>query len=126
MLVDQPMIPTIPVADTERARAWYSDKLGLTPVSEVPGQALAYDLGSGQSLLLFLSEEAGAVEHQLAAWRVDDLEAEVSELCQRGVKFEEYDRPDLRTTDGIAATPVGRAAWFKDCEGNTLTISQLG
>ncbi len=126
MLVDQPMIPTIPVADTERARAWYADKLGLNPVSEVPGQALAYLLASGQSLLLFLSEEAGAVEHQLAAWRVGDLDAEVSELRRRGVKFEEYDRPDLRTTDGIAATPVGRAAWFKDSEGNTLTISQLG
>ena len=66
------------------------------------------------------------MEHQLTAWRVDDLEAEVSELRGRGVQFEEYAQPDVRTIDGIAVTPVGRAAWFKDCEGNTITISQLG
>ena len=50
----------------------------------------------------------------------------MSELRGRGVQFEGYDQPDLRTIDAIAVTPVGRAAWFKDCEGNTLTISQLG
>ena len=126
MLIDNQMIPTIPVSDLARARAWYEDKLGLTPVTEVPGQALAYRTPAGQSLLLFISGDAGAVEHQLAAWRVDDVAAEVTELRTRGVGFEEYDEPDLRTVDGIGATPVGRAAWFKDSEGNVLTISQLG
>ena len=92
----------------------------------MPGQALAYRTPAGQSLLLFISDDAGAVEHQLAAWRVDDVAAEVTELRTRGVRFEEYDEPDLRTVDGIATTPVGRAAWFKDSEGNVLTISQLG
>jgi catechol 2,3-dioxygenase-like lactoylglutathione lyase family enzyme len=125
MLVDHPMTLTIPVEDLDRARFWYRDKLGFTPIHEVPGEALVYRTGSGQSLLLFSSDEAGAVEHQLAAWRVDALEAEVSELRGRGVRFQEYDEPDLRTVDGIAATPVGRAAWFKDSEGNVLTISQL-
>ena len=113
------------VSDLERARSWYEDKLGLAPVQEVPGEALAYRTGAGQSLLFFFSDEAGAVEHQLAAWRVDDLAAEVTELRQRGVRFEEYDRPDLPTVDGIAVTPVGRAAWFKDSEGNVFTITQL-
>jgi catechol 2,3-dioxygenase-like lactoylglutathione lyase family enzyme len=125
MLVDHPMTVTIPVSDLERARAWYRDNLGFNPVHEVPGEALAYRTGSGQSVLVFSSDEAGAVEHQLAAWRVDDVEAEVTELRERGVRFEEYDQPDLRTEDGIAVTPVGRAAWFKDSEGNVLTISQL-
>ena len=125
MLVDHPMTLTIPVSDLERARSWYEDKLGLAPVQEVPGEALAYRTGAGQSLLLFSSDEAGAVEHQLAAWRVDDLVAEVSDLRRRGVRFEEYDRPDLRTVDGVAVTPVGRAAWFKDSEGNVFTITQL-
>ena len=66
------------------------------------------------------------MEHQLTAWRVDDLEAEVSELRGRGVQFEEYGQPDLRMIDGIAGRRGGRAAWLKDCEGNTITISQLG
>ena len=108
MLVDHPMTLTIPVSDLERARSWYEDKLGLAPVQEVPGEALAYRTGAGQSLLLFFSDEAGAVEHQLAAWRVDDLAAEVTELRQRGVRFEEYDRPDLRTVDGHSGNS-GRA-----------------
>jgi hypothetical protein len=46
-------------------------------------------------------------------------------LRERGVEFEEYDQPGLRTVDGIARTPVGKAAWFKDSEGNVLTMTQL-
>ena len=125
MLVDNPMTVTIPVSDLERARAWYEDMLGLMPVHVVPGEALVFRTGAGDQLLLFASDEAGTAKHQVAAWRVDDLEAEVTELRERGVRFENYDGPDLQTVDGIAATPVGRAAWFKDSEGNVLTISQL-
>jgi catechol 2,3-dioxygenase-like lactoylglutathione lyase family enzyme len=95
------MIPTIPFSDLARARAWFQAKLGLTPVNEVPGEALAYRTPAGQSLLLFFSDDAGAVDHQLAAWRVDHVAAEVTELRGRGVRFEEYDAPDLRTIDGI-------------------------
>ena len=76
--------------------------------------------------LLFSSPGAGTAQHQLAAWVVEDLQAEVAELRARGVEFEEYDQPGLRTVDGIAITPVGKAAWFKDSEGNVLTITQLG
>jgi hypothetical protein len=47
-------------------------------------------------------------------------------LRGRGVVFEDYDQPGLRTVDGIAATPAGKAAWFKDSEGNVLTMTQLG
>ena len=68
----------------------------------------------------------GTAQHQLAAWVVEDLATEVAELRARGVEFEEYDEPGLRTVDGIAVTPVGKAAWFKDSEGNVLTITQLG
>jgi hypothetical protein len=75
--------------------------------------------------MLFASTGAGSVQHQVAAWRVEDLEAEVAELRDRGVAFEEYDTPELRTVDGIGTTPVGKAAWFKDSEGNLLTMMQL-
>lgn len=57
---------------------------------------------------------------------VGDLAAEVAELRRRGVVFEEYDQPGLRTIDGIAVNPVGKAAWFKDSQGNVLTMTQLG
>jgi catechol 2,3-dioxygenase-like lactoylglutathione lyase family enzyme len=125
MLIDHPMTLTIPVSDLERARSWYQANLGMSPAHVVPGEALVYRTDADQSVLLFTSDEAGTVEHQVAAWRVDDLEAEVAELRERGVRFEEYDDADVHTDDGIAVTPVGRAAWFKDSEGNVLTISQL-
>ena len=53
------------VSDLERARSWYEDKLGLAPGPGVPGEALAYRTGAGQSFLFFFSDEAGAVEHRL-------------------------------------------------------------
>jgi hypothetical protein len=57
---------------------------------------------------------------------VDDLDAEVAALRGRGVTFEEYDGPELTTVAGIARTPAGKGAWFKDSEGNLLTLIQLG
>jgi len=57
---------------------------------------------------------------------VKDVGAAVRELRGRGVTFEEYDMPGLKTVDGIATTPAGRAAWFKDTESNTIGLIQLG
>jgi catechol 2,3-dioxygenase-like lactoylglutathione lyase family enzyme len=125
VLRDGKMLPTIPASDLARARAWYADKLGLTTDQEEP-EALLYRSGQDGLFLLFSSDGAGTAQHQLAAWVVEDLEAEVAELRRRGVEFEEYDQPGLHTVNGIAVTPVGKAAWFKDSEGNVLTLTQLG
>jgi catechol 2,3-dioxygenase-like lactoylglutathione lyase family enzyme len=124
MLRGHQMHPTIPASDLARARAWYADKLGLTTDQE-QGEALLYRSGDDRLFLLFYSSAAGTAQHQLAAWVVDDLEVVVAELRGRGVAFIEYDQPGLRTVDGIARTPAGKAAWFKDSEGNVLTITQL-
>jgi len=124
MLRGRHMHPTIPASDLARARAWYADKLGFTSGQE-EAQAVLYRSGGERLFLLFSSSAAGIAQHQLAAWVVEDLEAEVAELRGRGVEFEEYDQPGLRTVEGIARTPVGQAAWFKDSEGNVLTITQL-
>jgi catechol 2,3-dioxygenase-like lactoylglutathione lyase family enzyme len=124
MLQDRRMLPTIPASDLARARAWYANKLGFTTDQE-EAEALLYHHGQDRLFLLFSSSAAGSARHQVAAWVVEDLEAEVAELRDRGVEFEQYDQPGLRTVDGIATTPVGKAAWFKDSEGNVLTITQL-
>ena len=125
MLDGRPMLPTIPARDLARARAWYADKLGFTSGQD-EAAALLYRSGAERLFLLFASPGAGTAQHQLAAWVVEDVAAEVAALRARGVEFEEYDEPGLRTVDGIAVTPVGKAAWFKDSEGNVLTITQLG
>ena len=60
-----------------------------------------------------------------AGWQTDDIESSVSELKGRGVVFEEYDMPGFTTVNSIAAIGPSYAAWFKDSEGNILSIAQM-
>ena len=123
MLTDYQMHPTIPAHDVERARKFYAQKLGLNPSQETPA-GLIYEYGNTW-FLLYPSQGAGTAKHTVAGLVVDDIKAEVAELKARGVAFEEYDLPGLKTVDGIASTDAGRAAWFKDSEGNILGLAQL-
>jgi len=116
---------TIPAQDLERARAFYADKLGLTPTSE-ERIGLRYRLADGTRFRLFRSGGKPSGAHTQMALMVEDLSAAVQELRSRGVNFEEYDSPGLKTTDGIADVGYARAAWFKDSEGNLIGISQPG
>jgi catechol 2,3-dioxygenase-like lactoylglutathione lyase family enzyme len=121
----------LPAQDLERARRFYAEKLGLEPVEERPG-GLLYRCTGGE-FALFQSAGAPSGEHTQMAWEVDDLEATVRELRERGVVFDEYDVPGLRTVDGIAEVEgnypskggIGElAAWFRDSEGNLVGIGQ--
>jgi catechol 2,3-dioxygenase-like lactoylglutathione lyase family enzyme len=115
---------TVPAADLERAKAFYRDTLGLTPVVATAAW-LTFRAGDGY-FQLYPTRYAGTAEHTLGGWVVDDIEAAVAELRIRGVQFEEYDFPDLKTVGGIAdLAGVERAAWFRDSEGNILSISQF-
>src|SRR5262245_37415203 len=120
----------LPAKDLQRARRFYAEKLGLEPVEERPG-GLLYRCGSGK-FALFQSAGAPSGEHTQMGWEVEDIEAVVAELRRRGVVFEEYDLPGLRTANGIAeirgnypSVGVGeRGAWFRDSEGNLIGIGQ--
>jgi catechol 2,3-dioxygenase-like lactoylglutathione lyase family enzyme len=131
MLENCDVAARIPAHDLERARAFYADKLGLHPDEERPG-GLRYRCGSSW-FALFQSSGAASGEHTQMAWEVDDIEAVVQELRGRGVVFEDYDLPGLRTVNSIAEVAgtypssggVGeKAAWFRDSEGNLLGIGQ--
>ena len=120
----------LPAQDLDRARAFYSEKLGLEPIEERPG-GLLYRADGGE-FVLFLSAGAPAGDFTQMALQVDDLEAEVAELRRRGVVFEEYGLPGLKTVDGIAEIDGNypskgrseRGAWFHDSEGNLIGIGQ--
>jgi catechol 2,3-dioxygenase-like lactoylglutathione lyase family enzyme len=120
----------LPAQDLNRARAFYADKLGLEPVEEREG-GLRY-VSAGGEFALFQSEGAPSGDHTQMGWEVEDIEATVAALRARGVVFEEYDFPGLRTVDGIAdiegnypSKGIGeRGAWFRDSEGNMLGIGQ--
>jgi predicted enzyme related to lactoylglutathione lyase len=114
---------TIPAQDLQRAKTFYAEMLGLTPSSE-ERIGLRYRLADGTRFRLFRSGGKASGAHTQMALMVEDLAAAVQELRSRGVNFEEYDSPGLKTTDGIADVGYARAAWFKDSEGNLIGISQ--
>jgi catechol 2,3-dioxygenase-like lactoylglutathione lyase family enzyme len=113
------------------ARAFYSEKLGLEAAEEREG-GLRY-VGPGGEFALFQSAASAAGDHTQMMWEVDDIEATERELRSRGVVFEEYDLPGLKTVDGIAEIEGQypskgsgeRGAWFRDSEGNMLGIGEL-
>jgi catechol 2,3-dioxygenase-like lactoylglutathione lyase family enzyme len=130
MLKEGRVASRLPAQDLDRARAFYADKLGLHPVEERPG-GLRYACATGE-FALFESAGAASGDHTQMGWEVDDIEATVADLRSRGVVFEEYDTPGLRTVDGIAKIEGNypskgtgeRGAWFRDSEGNLLGIGQ--
>ena len=124
MLADHPITTSLPAVDLERAKRFYAEKLGLTPESEIPGGFL-YRCGGDTIFTLFTSQGAASGTHTQASWIVDDVEAEVAALKARGVVFEEYDTPPLKTINSIVTVEQIKGAWFKDSEGNLLALSQF-
>src|ERR1700682_5416106 len=123
MLINAPIVPYIPVADLGRARKFYEGTLGLKPKEEYGG-GVVYECGNGSRVFMYPSAGAGTSRASTAFWAVDDVAAEVADLKARGVVFEEYDMPGVKTVNGIATGGGARTAWFKDSEGNILAISQ--
>jgi predicted enzyme related to lactoylglutathione lyase len=115
---------TVPALDIERAKRFYEEKLGLTPSEETPA-GLVYKLQNSW-FMLYPTQFAGTAQHTLGSFAVGDIEAEVTELKSRGLVFEEYDAPQLKTVNGIAMIGMNKAAWFKDSEGNILGLIQFG
>lgn len=124
MLADKKVVPALPAVDLERAKRFYREKLGLTIFKENPAEVM---FACGAGTYLFIYERAATkADHTVAFFWVDDIQAEVTALKQKGVVFEEYDLPDLKTVDSIAKMGDTLSAWFKDTEGNILAVTQPG
>lgn len=116
----------IPTLDIEKARQFYGGTLDLKEMSvEIDGVAL-YELAGGGRVEVFQRASVTPAEHTIGGFAVEDVEAVVDFLKKRGIVFEEYDLPGLKTEDGIARTsPLTRCAWFKDPEGHYLVVTEL-
>jgi len=113
----------LPAQDLERAKAFYRDKVGLTPTQERdPMGGLLFELSDGTGFAVFQSTGKPSGTHTQMALEVPDLDAAVKDLRARGLKFEEYDSPGLKTVNGIADIAGTKVAWFKDSEGNLIAI----
>lgn len=129
-LSEHPMYTSIPVADLARAEDWYRAKLGFERSTHPPlphgDDGIFYEAGAGTRFYLFPTYAGAGAGHTIAEFPVGDaFDTVITELRRRGVIFEEYDLPGLKTEDGVAefTGPQGhRTAWFKDSEGNVLAV----
>jgi catechol 2,3-dioxygenase-like lactoylglutathione lyase family enzyme len=121
----------LPAQDLDRARAFYSQRLGLDPIDERPG-GLLYSVG-GQEFVVFASTGTASGEHTQMGFTVPDLDSAVAELRARGLEFEHFEFGDFEVKDGIVTVPgyysskppTGeRAIWFRDSEGNLLGLGE--
>lgn len=114
---------TLPALDIERAKAFYLKKVGATAAESSPAGAF-FSLGETR-FVIYPTPNPSRGGHTQMGILVKDVDAAVRELRGRGVTFEEYDMPGLKTVGGIADTVGGRGAWFKDTEGNTIGFFQM-
>ena len=117
----------IPTQDLARARRWYAEKLGLEAVEE-RRSGLRYEGASGV-FCLYASTGVSDGSFTQVAFYVDDLEATVAVLRERGVVFEEYAgmRGGIMEIDGNYPSKGSgeRAAWFRDSEGNLIGLAEV-
>jgi catechol 2,3-dioxygenase-like lactoylglutathione lyase family enzyme len=123
-LAQFPIVAFVTVRDAERAKEFYRDTLGLRMVGEELPYALVFDV-NGTMLRVAISAQHVALPGTVMGWRVDEIEGKVRELGAAGVVFERFagmPQDEL----GIWTTPTGaKVAWFKDQDGNLLSLSQL-
>ncbi len=121
MLGDVRFGANIPVRSMAAARIFYEDILGVTPIRIQEREVI---FRAGDTLFgIYETEAAGKADHTLGTFSgVDDIKAVVAELRRRGVVFEEYDVPGITTVDGIADFGPEKVAWFRDLDGNLLSI----
>lgn len=114
----------LPAEDPDRARSFYAEKIGLTPFAEVH-RHLYYRV-AGTNLIVFPSTGSPSGTHDQLGLIVEDLEAEIARLRARGVVFETFPAPPGATVrDGITDMGAVKAAWFKDSEGNLVSIAEF-
>jgi len=123
MLSEAPIFPILLSTDMAASRAFYHEILGLEIVSESDERMLLKS-GGGTGLLISRSTVGTSDTQTQVAWRVADIHAAIAWLRSRGVRVEEYEPPDPKTTDGVADMGHSWAAWFIDPSGNVLSVVQ--
>lgn len=118
------------VEDYQRAMRFYRDMLGFEVMDMAEGSGPGYGIvRAGDGTMFEIYERPGmpAPQNTTLDLLVQDFDATVQELRDRGVRFEEYDLPEigLKTVNGVAQMGDTRAVWFKDTEGNIIALAEV-
>nr|WP_083363274.1 VOC family protein [Microterricola viridarii] len=117
-------IGVLPASDLARARAYYKDMLGLEPEEDMDDEGGSLYSVGGSLFMLYQTSFAGTAKNTALTLETGDLDATMADMRGRGVAFEEYDMPGLKTENGVAELGGERSAWFIDSEGNIIAIAQ--
>jgi catechol 2,3-dioxygenase-like lactoylglutathione lyase family enzyme len=124
MLANSRVTTILTVADSERARDFYANVLGLRDLGR-SGDGKVQFASTNGVLALLERPAAPRGENTAISFEVPDAGAAVAELSARGVVFEDYDLPGLKTVAKVCVLGSEKAAWFKDTEGNLLCIHEV-
>ena len=124
MVGDNRVSAVLVSTDLERSRDFYENKVGLKVSPETIPNHLLFDCGNGTSLLVYGRGSGNAADHTQVRFWTSDVARDVADLVERGIVFEEYDMGAFKTVDHVVTSPIGRSAWFKDPDGNTIALFQ--
>jgi predicted enzyme related to lactoylglutathione lyase len=112
-------------ADLGQSQTFYEQVVALTLSADTIPNHLLFECGEGTTLLVYGRPAPNTADHTQVRFWTDDVERDVRELKSRGAVFADYDLPTLKTVDHVATTAgIGKSAWFKDPDGNTLALFQ--
>ena len=124
MLSDSTVYGVLPATDLDRAKKFYEGTLGLKP-AEAPADPGAILYATKQGAFLVYATQAPHGAATALGFVVDDLASEMADLRKRGVVFEDYDLPGLKTVNGVVELDTMKGAWFTDTEGNIISLTEM-
>lgn len=125
MIANNRMSAVLVSTDLERSQKFYEVKVGLTLSPDSIKNHLLFECGDGNSLLIYGRGGGNKADHTQVRFWSTNIDKDVAELAANGVAFEEYDTETFKTVDHIVTSPgIGRSAWFKDPDGNTVAVFQ--
>jgi catechol 2,3-dioxygenase-like lactoylglutathione lyase family enzyme len=110
--------------DLARSQDFYENTVGLQLSPDTIPNHLLFETGDRTSLLVYGRPSASKADHTQVRFWTGDISADVKALVDRGVVFDDLDIGSIKTVDHVATTPIGKSAWFKDPDGNTLALFQ--
>jgi predicted enzyme related to lactoylglutathione lyase len=125
MLVNNRVSAVLVSTDLERSQEFYESKVGLALSPDTIKNHLVFECGDGTSLLIYGRGGGNKADHTQVRFWSDDIDKDVAVLAANGVKFAEYDTETFKTVDHVVTSAgIGRSAWFKDPDGNTIAVFQ--
>ena len=123
MVADERISAVLISGDLAASQDFYEHKVGLRLSPDSIKNHLVFECGAGTTLLIYGRGGGNKADHTQVRFWSEDIERDVAELAGRGVEFDEFDMENFKTVDHVVTTPgIGRSAWFKDPDGNTIAL----